>query len=90
MIDYGTVIYKGKKYALVEDAYYNCNYGRGFSDFYTDVASGKMEYYTASAVDEKGNRYQVYWKITNPNAEFEWELCDWDNVSAVKPILTGV
>ena len=26
MIDYGTVLYKGKKYALVEDAYYNCSY----------------------------------------------------------------
>ena len=44
-----------------------------------------MEYYTAHAVDENGN-YKIYWKITNPDAELEEDMCDWDNVDAVELI----
>lgn len=86
MIDYGTTNFEGKEYKLTQDAYYESGYGNGFSEFFTDVDSGKMEYYTANAVDENGRTYQVYWKITNPDAELSEDMCDWDNASAVEPI----
>lgn len=84
-LGYGIINFNGKEYALTDNAYYESGYGRGFSEFFTDVESGKMEYYTAQAVDENGN-YKIYWKITNPDAELEEDMCDWDNVDAVELI----
>lgn len=85
-LGYGIINFNGKEYALTENAYYESGYGRGFSEFFTDVESGKMEYYTAQAVDESGNNYKIKWKITNPDAELEEDMCDWDNADAVELI----
>ena len=78
--------FNGKEYALTEQAYYVYNYGKGFSEFYTDSESGKIEYFTAKAVDENENSYQLFWKIVNPDADLEEDMCDWDKVSKVEVI----
>ena len=66
MIDYGTTNFEGRKYTLTQDAYYESGYGNGFSEFFTDVDSGKMEYYTANAVDENGERIKCTGKSPIP------------------------
>lgn len=85
-LGYGIWEIDGKKYALTQDAYYETVYGEGVSRLITEPESGKWEYYTAKAVDENGKTYQFYWKITNPDAEHEDEMCDWGDVYEVKEI----
>lgn len=85
-VSYGVINFNKKKYTLTEDAHYESSYGRGVSEFFKDVESGKMEYYTAKAVDEDGNYYNVFWKIISPDAELEEDMCDWDNADAVELI----
>lgn len=33
--------------------------------------------YTASAVDENGDTFNVYWEILYPEAELEEDACNW-------------
>ncbi|MGG3987467.1 hypothetical protein [Bacillus smithii] len=34
--------------------------------------------YTAVAIDENNNEYQVYWEVINSDTTDESETCDWD------------
>lgn len=76
------------KLTLTQDAYYD-----GTADDFLNLstADGKESlkwiqgpWYTASAKDEDGNDYQVYWKCRDdfdPETDYwdEGDACDWDN-----------
>lgn len=68
-----TVEFENKDYELQEDAYYS---------------NGAGDYYQALANGEDGNRYMVYWYITNENPDTceEDEMCDWDNPDWIEKI----
>lgn len=83
---YGIFEYNGKSYAAKESATYTDWYEKGFSDFFTDVDSGHCEAYRAVAVDEEGNEVYLLWKIANPNAEMEEDMCDWNEITAIEGI----
>ena len=68
MKDYGKVTFEGKEYTLTQEAYYQAGEGK----------------YMASAIDAEGNEYNVWWTITNPDAEEECDMCDWDEPESVE------
>ena len=72
MADYGRVEFGGKWYTLTQDAWYS------YTDAFGDV------WYEASAVASNGDIYSVIWKATNPEAENEDEVCDWNNPYSVR------
>lgn len=70
MKDYEKVTFEGKEYTLTQEAYYQAGEGK----------------YTASAIDAEGNEYNVWWTITNPDAEEESDMCNWDEPESVERI----
>ena len=57
-------------------------------DAYIDQGGLPVEtYYTAIAVDEEGNKYQIRWEITlseeeQQECDDESNMCDWDKYTA--------
>lgn len=81
-MDYGEVNYKGRKIKLTECGNYHCFYGSGISEFFTDVETGKIEYYSAKGIDEDGKKVVVKWKII-ADAENEEDCCNWERPDEV-------
>lgn len=66
---FGSVVYQGKEYALLQDAYYD-----------HDASYSGYEWYEAQAIDIDGNIENVVrWEVTDPEAETAEFACDWDN-----------
>ena len=69
------------KLRLTQEPYIT-GYDGAFFPEYTEDEKASVEgwfgaMYTARAVDENGNEYKVFWKVTNENEpEF---ACDWDD-----------
>lgn len=65
---FGIVTFEGKEFALTQQAY-------------VDGPANGTPYYKASAVDQKGNEYEVTWEVVEnwEQVEDESEMCDWDN-----------
>ncbi len=40
-------------------------------------------YFTALAIDENGNQYDIIWDIVNPESDDDGDRCDWDNPSDI-------
>lgn len=87
-----------KEIKLIQNPYI-CGYEGAFcrevSEDGKDLATGVWNnWYEATAEDEAGNQYQVYWKI---NDDFdvhdgyspESDACDWENPWMVLEIGTG-
>ncbi len=66
--DYSSLDYKGKTLTLMQDAYLDgdCD-GNG--------------YYTAHAIDDDDNDYQIFWEIINHDCEDQSSACDWNDYS---------
>ena len=74
------------KIRLTQDAYidgYNGAFLREYDKNGTALATGLWDsWYTATAKDDKGNAYIVFWAIVpewNPEEDDESDACDWDN-----------
>ncbi len=66
---------------LTQPAWYMGGYYRLHTDDGKPSVTVLHEYYTAQAVDNADNDYDVYWSISNRRA-FEAgsvDCCDWDN-----------
>lgn len=42
------------------------------------------EWYRAGAIHDDGERYNVWWKINNPEGIEDYEMCDWEDYSIEK------
>lgn len=70
-----TIEFKGKILTLVEDADYDGSY----------TSMGElMDRYFAPAIDERGQKYFVYWEIINNEALEVEDMCDWENPSEIE------
>ena len=72
MTDYSTTNFKGKKYMLTQEAYWNAG----------------TQMYQASAEDEEGNVYMAYFGILegHEDDEFEDAMCDWDHATDIEKL----
>lgn len=64
MEDFGTVEYKGKEISLMQYPY---------------ISPSREGYYEASAEDDEGNLYDVFWAIIREDCDDESESCDWED-----------
>lgn len=68
MEDFGTAIFKGKKFTLLEEA--------------RDMNDSSGFYFEAKAVDDNGIKYLVRWDADNAEAnELEDCVSDWEKLS---------
>lgn len=83
------------KIKLTQDAYVE-GYEGAFYRLHT--YDGKLSalgiqnnWYTANAIDEKGNEYKIVWAITNREAfeRGDEDCCDWDNPSEIYSYADG-
>lgn len=87
---YGTVIYDGQEYALLEPAQLS---NRVFPGWWGDAIEEEPEYtseWQAQAIDGEGNRHYVVWqfdavKYQEPEDDSNWPWDD-EHVTAVKPL----
>lgn len=76
MNNFGTVKFEGKIYTLDQEAYLDPRCPDGLSG----------DEFVASAHDDAGNEYNVYWTISHDDPENEEDmsnLCNWDKPSNV-------
>ena len=64
-----TVVFENKTYILDQEPYYS---------------NGTSDCYMALAHDDEGNKYTIYWKIVNEEAEMLEDTCDWENPSYIE------
>ena len=75
--------YGNKELALLQDAYYECNYQYN--------SSSKDEWYEATAADTDGNKYKVYWAIDEDYAKRDKLIQaaqDWTSTSGDKDYMS--
>lgn len=84
----GTLSYNGKEYAFVSDADYT---NALLPDCYTNYndACTDEEYdfeMSASAIDEEGNCYEIFWIFTGIKGEDDYELdsYDYNNIDRIE------
>ena len=83
--NYGTVVYKGKEYALTSQAEfeYRSHNTKGFQ------LTEPNNWMIATAIDTDGNEYTVWYYIDDEhiNDEDMSDACDWENPSEVVAII---
>lgn len=61
--------------------YYLTNYPEYTRDY---TLAEERYHFKAAAVDDDGVDYDIFWKITNPTAEEECDMCNWDDFYVIK------
>lgn len=79
---YGMTKYKGKEYALTENATFSGVQNLRIDDSIFVLNDNN---YSAKCIDKEGNEYIAYFVVKNNDSEIE-DCCDWEEASYITKV----